>query len=88
MLPGLNYIGDETLLEGGDVLILYTNGVTQAKCDGGFFGDEKLVELIKSSGLTPVKEVPQAIFNNVMECTSGKLLDDIAILAISLESMR
>jgi len=85
---GLNYIDDEVHLEKGDLLILYTNGVTQAKCDGEFYGDEMFVEFIGEMGRIPANAVPRALFNSVMECTGGELLDDVAILTVSLDESR
>lgn len=82
---GLNFIDDETTLEKGDTVVLYTDGVTEARCDREFFGDKRLVNFIKNLKPIPTKEMPQAIFNEVMACTGGKLADDIALLCVSLE---
>jgi len=81
---GLNYIDDEATLEKDDALILYTDGVTEARCDGEFFGEEKLVSFIMDLKLPGVKELPQVIFNEVMECTGGKLTDDVVIFTVAL----
>lgn len=82
---GLNYIDDHAGIEKGDTLILYTDGVIEARCDGGLFGEDRLVGLVKELKLTRAKEMPQAIFNEVFTRTGGRLSDDVAILTISLE---
>lgn len=81
----LNYIEDETRLEKGDVLILYTNGVTEARCDSEFFGEERFIKFIMDLKTLKARELPQVIFNEIMRCASEKLADDIVILAVSLE---
>lgn len=81
---GLMYIDDEEVLEKGDILILYTNGVTDVRCDRELFGEERLVSFIKSLRPVPAKEVTEAIFNEVKICSGGKLVDDIVLLTISL----
>lgn len=83
----LNFVENDVKMEKGDTLILYTDGVTEARCDGEFFGEQKLVGFI--TGLKPkkAKDLPQLIFNDVIRCTGGKLFDDIALLAVSLENV-
>jgi len=80
----LKYYEDEAILKEGDVLVLYTDGVTEARCDGAFFEEEGLINFIKSMGSLTAREVPQAIFNEVMACTKGGISDDIVLLALSM----
>ncbi len=81
----LNYIEDETKLEKGDVLILYTNGVTEARCDSEFFGEERFVKFIMDLKTLKARELPQVIFNEIMRCASERLADDVVLLTVSLE---
>ncbi len=81
---GLNYIEDETRLEKDDVLILYTNGVTKARCDSEFFGEEKLVGFVMNLKTLKAKELPQVIFDEITRCAGEKLADDVVLLAVSL----
>jgi len=81
---GLNFIDDETKLKKGDVLVLYTDGITEARCNRDFFGEERLVSFIRDLKHTSAKQTPQVLFNEVMGCTKGRLTDDIAILTVSL----
>ncbi|MCL6472316.1 MAG: PAS domain S-box protein [Firmicutes bacterium] len=82
--PGLNFIEDRVTLKKGDVLVLYTDGVTEARCNRGFFGEEKLIEVVGALRQKNIKEIPEIIFSKIMECTGGKLTDDIALIAVSL----
>lgn len=82
---GLHYSSGQDALGRGDIVILYTDGITEARRDDEFFQEDRLVSFIKDLGSTPVREMPQAIFHEVMDFTGGKLTDDVAILTVSLE---
>jgi len=81
----LNFIEDDVKMEKGDTLILYTDGVTEARCNGEFFGEEKLVKFVTDIKPGKAKDLPRVVFNHVIRCTGEKLLDDIALLAVGLE---
>ena len=73
----------EAQLGTGDLLILYTDGITEARRDDDFFGEERLAAVTKRSGV-PVEELPQLVLDEVMGFSGGVLKDDVAILAVSL----
>ncbi len=75
----------ETHLGPGDLLVLYTDGLTEARSQGEFFGEQRLLSLVATMGDRPVSEVPQAIFTGALEFTGGNFSDDVAILAVALE---
>lgn len=81
---GLSYKDDTATMKEGDILVLYTDGITEARCDGGFFGEERLVTFLESLRATSAKDVPQDIFNEVINCTGGELSDDVVLLSLSL----
>jgi hypothetical protein len=50
-MPGVKYHSDELVLEPGDILYLYTDGVTeQADPHGELFGEERLLAFISGGG--------------------------------------
>lgn len=79
-----DYQDESATLRGDDVLIVYTDGVIEARCGGEFFGEKRLIDLVRDAKTARTEEIPQLIFNKVIELTGGNLLDDIAILTISL----
>ncbi len=80
--PKMHYRSGKAKLEHGDILVLYTDGITEARCDGGFYGEDRLVEFIKGLKSVRVKELPKLIFDDVMYRAGGRLSDDIALLAV------
>ncbi|MBE0447677.1 MAG: SpoIIE family protein phosphatase [Actinobacteria bacterium] len=82
---GLNYFDDVEVLAPKDILVLYTDGTTEARRDQEFFGEERLRDTVQKTVLPSAKGFPASIFNNIIEFTGGRLLDDLAILAVSLK---
>lgn len=80
---GMHYRDAKATFQEGDILLLYTDGIVEARCsDGEFFGEERLVELIKNLP-EGAREMPQAIFDTVTGCTGGILSDDVALLSLA-----
>lgn len=72
----------ETQLEVGDILLLYTDGITEVRRNGEFFGEERLINLLKLKHLS-AERLPKLILDKVLEFSGGVLQDDVAILALS-----
>jgi serine phosphatase RsbU (regulator of sigma subunit) len=83
----MQYINGRATLRNGDVLILYTDGVIEARRDDEFFGEERLVSLVKNTVSMETKSIPNAIFNQVQSFTNYKLSDDVAILAVATKNI-
>jgi len=81
---GLNYFDDSETIASKDVLVLYTDGTTEARRDEEFFGEARLRNTVQNIMLPSAKGFPAAIFNSIIEFTGGRLPDDLAILAVSL----
>lgn len=72
----------QTKLEVGDSLILYTDGVTDARCGDQLFGEDKLIEIIERPTSNPM-ELPDVILREALSFASETLADDLAVLVIS-----
>ena len=71
----------ETLvLEPGDVLVLYTDGVTDAEGEDGRFGDERLLDALR--GATDAAGAVAAIDRALNAFQVGPQADDTAVLAV------
>ena len=70
-------------LENGDLLLLYTDGVTEAlNLQNQEFGRERLTELSRQVNTLPVKEIVQEIRQALEEFSEGKPLADDTTLVV------
>jgi len=82
--PGLVYEQDDMALEPGDMLLLYSDGVTEAEDEaGGQFEQERLEACLKDAGrLTPV-ELVNHVLDTVRNFAGERAqADDITILVV------
>jgi sigma-B regulation protein RsbU (phosphoserine phosphatase) len=69
-------------LEPNDVVLLYTDGITEARrADGEFFGLERLVATLARLGRAPVQEIRDAILEEVRAFMLAQQ-DDITVVVI------
>lgn len=83
-MPGTKYEEEKTVLADGDLLVLYTDGVTEAMNPSDeLFSEERLVRLLSSADSRPAAEVTATIFSAVDRFASGaEQSDDITVLAV------
>lgn len=79
----VTFVTGETRLAPGDVLVLYTDGVIEARRDREDFGEDRLRELLRSSASTSASETAGMIEEAVLSYQAGVARDDIAVLAIA-----
>jgi sigma-B regulation protein RsbU (phosphoserine phosphatase) len=71
----------EVALAAGDTLVLYTDGITEARnADGEEFGESRLVDILQSSCHLPVGSLLQVIVGAVRQFTAGEQQDDITLV--------
>jgi len=80
---GADYVDGHAEMGTGDLLVLFTDGVTEARRDHVMLGEDRLVDFVREAGSIPTRDVPQVLFDRVLEFTGGSLSDDVAIIAIS-----
>ena len=77
-------VGTEQL-QPGDRVLLYTDGVTEARSPGGdFFGPERLVDLVSRNlaGGLPTPETMRRVVRELLEHQQGQLTDDATLLLL------
>jgi serine phosphatase RsbU (regulator of sigma subunit)/putative methionine-R-sulfoxide reductase with GAF domain len=75
------------LLRPGDVLMLYTDGVTDALSpDGDFFGEDRLFNLVRLHGRETVQNLLEALDDALLDFRRGLApVDDITLVAVRRE---
>ena len=70
----------EVRLAPGDSLLLYTDGVTEARSPDGFYGPDRLVDLLASFRDASPDVIADGILDAVSDFQDGRLRDDVALL--------
>jgi sigma-B regulation protein RsbU (phosphoserine phosphatase) len=65
----------------GDVLVIYTDGVTEAPDHAGEeFGESRLLEILRANQQQPVKEILSVILNEVQQFSGASQADDLTLV--------
>jgi PAS domain S-box-containing protein len=78
-----NLTEQEARLEPGDALVLYTDGVVEARSPAGlFFGEERLMALLRSSVALDASTIASRIEEAVLNFQEQTPRDDVAVLVL------
>lgn len=77
----------ELEMQHGDIMVFYTDGVTDAENpDGEFYGEPRLMEVVASCGGLSAKTVLSRIVDDVERfCDGAPAFDDITIVVVSYQ---
>jgi len=80
--PFSEYDESRVTLRSGDLLVCYTDGVTEPENEyGEMFGEERLMELLLRNANRPEEEIIQLVLDSVRQWTgSEELQDDMTLL--------
>jgi Na+/proline symporter/serine phosphatase RsbU (regulator of sigma subunit) len=84
--PDICFEQRETRLSKGDILVLYTDGVTEAEdSDGEFFGEPRLKDLIEEFNHLPAAELIDHILEQIRMFTGNRhFIDDISLVVMKV----
>lgn len=86
LFEDVDIVQERVSLASGDLLVLYTDGVLEARDrHGEFYGEARLMDLLASAPARPPDEVAERIENAVMAFQDDKPRDDIAILVVGID---
>jgi serine phosphatase RsbU (regulator of sigma subunit) len=69
-------------LHPGETVVLYTDGVTEARRGEEFFGQERLEQVLPSLTHAPAAEVAERIATVAVDFQDGHARDDIAVIVV------
>ncbi len=74
----------ELRMEPGDLLVLYTDGITEAQSpQGDFFGEERLLEVVLARMHSPAREIQNALIQAVHRFSGeSPRQDDVAVIVM------
>jgi serine phosphatase RsbU (regulator of sigma subunit) len=85
VFPDLHLAEVETRLSPGDSLVLYTDGVTEARGPQGFYGSARLEALVASLAGASADAIADAVLAEVSAFQHGQLRDDVALLVVQAQ---
>jgi phosphoserine phosphatase RsbU/P len=86
LFPDLDLHDTRLILRAGDSMILYTDGVTEARShiDRELYGDARLSELIAGLAGLPAARIAAAVIQATRAFSGGVVSDDTAVLVIKV----
>jgi serine phosphatase RsbU (regulator of sigma subunit) len=84
VFPDARFKETTAQLDGGETLVLYTDGLTEARRNGDFFGESRLHERVRLLAALPPRDLTQSLYAQVLDFAGGRLADDLAVLAVRL----
>jgi serine phosphatase RsbU (regulator of sigma subunit) len=81
--PRVLYKSATVRLNRGDTMLMFTDGVDEARGDDGFYGVERLTALLPAYAGASPEVICEAVEQNVVEYLDGRSHDDIALLAVT-----
>ncbi len=87
VLGSAEYEQESRQLKPGDALVLYTDGITEARDEGGrMFGEEHLLEVAQRAQGCSAREIHEALLAEVHRFVHGAArVDDITLMVVAME---
>ena len=80
--PKGTFISREIPLESGDLVLMYTDGLTEARSGEQFFGEERVGNALRRDPGVDPEVLCKSLLEAAKDYSSGPLRDDVAILAL------
>ena len=75
------------VLDGGDLMVMYTDGLTEARGpDGSFYGEERLAAVIRDSGAAGAADLLDVLVADLRVFAAGQLGDDLGLVVFGPDS--
>jgi sigma-B regulation protein RsbU (phosphoserine phosphatase) len=85
VFPEGPYTQAEIQLQSGDSLVLFTDGITEARNPSGWeFGEDRLQELLTGSPIQSAADLRDRIMEAVNEFSEGEVYDDATLMIVTV----
>lgn len=82
-MNGMTFQKASVKLNPGDMIFLYTDGVTEATAPGNeLYGEDRLLADLQGVSALPIKEIVHSVLGKLIEFSQGDQADDITMLVI------
>jgi serine phosphatase RsbU (regulator of sigma subunit) len=82
--PDQRYESERVRLEAGSTVVLYTDGVIEARRNGELYGEERLDRLLAERRGLRAQQLAEAIIEDCRAFADGELGDDCAVICLEL----
>ena len=79
---GAQYFSREIPMESGDLVVMYTDGLAEARAGGSLFGEERIIKTAERELNAPPDVLCKALLDAAKDYADGAIDDDTAIMAI------
>jgi len=80
--PKGTYTSKEIEMRPGDLILLYTDGLIEARSGGQLFGDERVGQIVRKDPGQQADVMCKTLLEAARDFSASPLGDDVAILAI------
>jgi serine phosphatase RsbU (regulator of sigma subunit) len=80
--PGQDYDELATVLEPGSLVVVYTDGVIEARRDGELYGADRLDAVLSEHRSRPADEIARVVIEDCRSWAHGRLADDCALVVL------
>jgi serine phosphatase RsbU (regulator of sigma subunit) len=80
--PDIELTETTVRLDRGDMMVLYTDGVTEARGVNGFYGNDRLTSLVAAAPTRSAGTLADMLLADVVGFQQGRLHDDVALLVL------
>jgi sigma-B regulation protein RsbU (phosphoserine phosphatase) len=81
---GTKYASQETDLESGDVLMVHTDGLTEAGAEEQRFGTQRVMDLLSKYAHLGAQEIAEIMHSALLEFGNGRITDDVAMVVVKV----
>jgi serine phosphatase RsbU (regulator of sigma subunit) len=82
ILPDATYHAENVALTPGGVLVVYTDGLIEARGEGGMFGDDRVMETTARMHDASARAIAEQLIDDAQRHAGGRFSDDVAVLVL------